>query len=139
MEDVPLSAARRDKILPELSSQVRNMHVDQIRKTVFRLIEQMLEDLSARHHFAAMQREQLQQRILSRRQQQQRLCSFDGLRARINREFANLNLRRCLASRPTNQSSQSRLELRQMKRFGEIVVGTAIESADSVVNAVASR
>src|SRR5262245_19378592 len=68
IDNIPLPAASRDEVLAELAPHVRHVHFNQVRQRVVVLVEQMVVDLRSRHQLAAMQREQLDERILTRRQ-----------------------------------------------------------------------
>src|SRR5258708_299028 len=64
--DVSLIAARLDERGRQLPAQVRDVDVDHVGERVVVLVVEMVVDHRARHELAAVQREELRERVLLR-------------------------------------------------------------------------
>src|SRR5687767_7431656 len=99
----------------------------------------MLEDRAAFHELAAMQRQVLDERILLRRELDRRSAARHGARNGVDANVAALECGCWRARSPANERAQTRHELVERKRLGEIIVCARVEQGDLVLDRVTGR
>src|SRR5258706_5760309 len=99
----------------------------------------MLVKSRAGDNFAAMQREEFEQRIFPGGERHRIATARDSARRGIDYQVADLDHIARLAGRPTNERAQAGQQLRQVKRFDDIIIRAIIESAYAIARRVARR
>ena len=115
------------------------MHVEQIGQGAFVLVKQMLVERGARHHFALVQGQILDQRVFARRQRHFLAAPQNLPRPGVNHNFTHRQHIARPARAPPDQRPQPREQFRQIERLDHVIVRARVQPAHAVLGLVARR
>src|SRR5260221_8638688 len=118
-------------------SQAADVDFDEVRERIECVVPDVLRDLLASDDPAGVQRQELEQSVLLRRQQQFDAAAQDPMRARIDAQVADLEDGVLPRTAPAQYGSQPRQKLSKLERLDQVVVGSGVESLPAVGQRVA--
>src|SRR5688572_2464890 len=96
--------------------------------------EQLFEDALLRHHAAAAPHQDLQHAELAARELQRHAGDAGGAAGGVERHIAVFDHAAALAAAAADQGARARLQLAQVERLHQVVVGADVERADAVLD-----
>ncbi len=102
------------------------------------MLPHMLHDHAARQDAVLVTQKVFEQRIFLRRELDLLVAPIREVRDHVENQISALELRRLLRTRPAKDAPQPRSEFLEMKRLGEIVVGTEVESLYAILRRATS-
>jgi hypothetical protein len=116
----------------DLPAQPVHVHFDRVRHRVVILVPDMFRQLGTSHDPLGIARQILEHRVLLRREPDLALAARRRAPPRVHHEVADAELRGQQLGQPSEQCAQSRVQLLERERLGEIVVRAGIEAGNAV-------
>src|SRR5580704_306179 len=114
-----------------------DIHLDQVRERIERLIPHVLRDFRAPYDAAGVARKKLQQRILFRRERHGLPIARNALRRSVQNKIGNGNLRRPQLTGTAQQRAKPREQFAEFEGLGEIIVSATIQAIDPIFHGIA--
>src|ERR1700687_2008181 len=114
-----------------------DVNFNQIREGIERLIPPVLRDSPPPHNAAGVASKIFEQRIFLGGERHTPARPGNALRGGIQDEVGDGNFGGAKLTRAAQQGTETREQLAEFERLGEVIVGTVIEAGDAVLNGIA--